>query len=569
VSLASLESPLSKNKERSRVAWRGARGVHMRVLPSVESRLAPYYALAVLLGVASLISGCAHSLLYDENRDKQAQAAQKAATEAHVADAVTSLEKAFADVAAREEAFIRDREAAFFDREVIRVSRAKSLKSKFNDDDTSIDGLITVLRARLAELGLRTPIDDSLTELQLQDVSMKGHTKFLEEKKENFLGVFGHRFISCTDIYAESAGPDAERAVPSKRLLESIVSANPGKNAADLRKMVSGDFKDAVGECRAVDDITKKRLALFDGGLIRDASADWKRIDAEIKSYETAHGEAKKKIDEISANLPTIPVDKSALEAVEGKAKKIDGAFSVVTEVFTAAGVQALAEERLKHLQAILAAVAGSDSKDGKVKLTPAEQRSVAIVRDLPMLNDEANKLFKDAQKPRLVPILAAIDHEKLVLQGIEAVQEVKRRRLAAAQNRRDALLSEATSIARVLEPLAGNNWADFSIDALERKLSSQSDKKDLKKLYRALATYGDEVKRQRIAAEVWKSRELASMYEESLIESKFAAAQWDDLMDTIAKVLVDYHASGIKQADVAEFFKALGLVAIGVGVAQ
>jgi hypothetical protein len=64
-------------------------------------------------------------------------------------------------------------------------------------------------------------------------------------------------------------------------------------------------------------------------------------------------------------------------------------------------------------------------------------------------------------------------------------------------------------------------------------------------------------------------ARSEAALYERNLVDSRFAAAQWDSLMDMIAKVLADYHAAGVKPAELAEFFKALGLVAIGVGVAQ
>lgn len=533
----------------------------MRVFRSLGSKRARSCAFAALAGAASLLSGCAHSLLYDENRDNQAKAAQKAATEAHVADAVTSLEKAFADVAAKEEAFIRDRETTFFDREIIRVSRAQSLGAKFTDSDSSIDGLFTVLDDRLKELGLRAN-PDGLTTLRTNDANMKGARKALITLTTQFLGAYGHRFRNCPEVYASAAGTGTQRTVPSKRLLQSIAAVN--------RPSIPGAYKDLVDACDRISTIAKGQVALFDKGAVQDASDQLKTIEGEIAKYEADHEAAKQKIEELSATLPTTPKEKSSLEGVEGAAKKIDGAFSTVTEAFNAAGVQALAEERLQHLQAVVAAIAGSTSEDGKVKLTDSQKRSVAIVRDLPMLNDEANKLFKDAQKPRLVPFLAAIDHEKLVLKGIDAVQDVKRKRYAAVQARQDALLSEAISIGRVLQPLrAKPAWASQSIDALEKQLSGQQNKTELKTLYRALATYGDEVRQDRIDAEVWKSRALAAMYEESLVESKFAAAQWDQLMDTIAQVLADYHASGIKQADVAEFFKALGLVTIGVGVAQ
>jgi sulfur transfer protein SufE len=88
-------------------------------------------------------------------------------------------------------------------------------------------------------------------------------------------------------------------------------------------------------------------------------------------------------------------------------------------------------------------------------------------------------------------------------------------------------------------------------------------------RLHRALAVYADEVQQHRIDGAVWLVRERSAQYEEGLAQSKSIAAQWDGLMDTQAKVLADYHAAGIKRSDIAEFFKALGLVSIGVGVAQ
>ena len=55
----------------------------------------------------------------------------------------------------------------------------------------------------------------------------------------------------------------------------------------------------------------------------------------------------------------------------------------------------------------------------------------------------------------------------------------------------------------------------------------------------------------------------------EGLTRAKYAAAQWDGLSDSIATVLADYHAAGVKTSDIAEFFKALGLFYVGAGVAK
>jgi hypothetical protein len=209
--------------------------------------------------------------------------------------------------------------------------------------------------------------------------------------------------------------------------------------------------------------------------------------------------------------------------------------------------------------------VAGS-SDETNVVLTRDEQAAVAVVRDLPALADEADKLLNEAKKPRVVPYLAAIDYQKLVVRSFEESQRVKRKQADALRKQLDAATSEAIALARVLQPLQAHpTWAAQSITQLDKSLSAE----DKRKLYQALATYADEVQQFRVEAAAWGMRAQAADYEEGLVRSKFAAAEWDKLNETMAAVLADYHAAGIKHADLAEFFKALGLVAIGIGVAQ
>lgn len=57
-----------------------------------------------IVATALVAAGCQTSLLYDEARDKQGKAAVKAVEEAHLTASVESLGKAFADMAAKEEA---------------------------------------------------------------------------------------------------------------------------------------------------------------------------------------------------------------------------------------------------------------------------------------------------------------------------------------------------------------------------------------------------------------------------------------------------------------------------------
>ena len=57
--------------------------------------------IVVVVMLAGL-GGCAHGLVYDEARDKQAQEAKRAAGELKVGDTVRALEKGYAEVTALE-----------------------------------------------------------------------------------------------------------------------------------------------------------------------------------------------------------------------------------------------------------------------------------------------------------------------------------------------------------------------------------------------------------------------------------------------------------------------------------
>jgi len=521
---------------------------------------------ATLLLAAWLASGCAHSVLYDENRDKQGQEAKKAVGEARLSDAIASLDKTFAEVAAREETSARERATDQFDRELRRVSRAPTLASRFGAAQGT-DGLLTVVQNRLTALGMREPGDDQLKALRTQDVQRRARTSALEASLAEFLGVLGHRFESCAAIYAASADPSQKSETPSERLTAGV--------AAERRALVAPKFGALVQNCKALDETAANRDKLFEkDGLIMALYARVDAAEREIIAYEVRQSGARQELNRAIAALQAeqrdvaAPGERPKLQSLEERAKSLRELVQSIgkgASAFELSGAHVAAEEKLRRLEAILGSLAGMPG-EGKVALSVDEQVSIAIVRDLPGLSDEADKLLKDAKKPRLVPFLAAIDHQKLVLQGFEAAQTAKRKQVDAIRNQLQASLKEAVALARVLQPLVKDkSWATRSISELDKTLKGP-EKRDF---YRALATYADEVQESRLEAALWRTREHAAQYEEGLQRSKSAAAQWDSLIDSIAAVLADYHAAGIKRADLAEFFKALGLVVIGIGVAQ
>lgn len=524
--------------------------------------------LALLAGTL-LVSGCTHVLVHDEHRDKQGQEAKKLVAEAHVGDTVAALEKAFNDVAALEETRARDRAAYLFDLELRVVSRAPALGSSFAEGVAGqTDGLQTVVESRLKKLALSDPSLDKLEALHTSAATIKARRTTAEVDLNEFFGTAGHRFEDCAAVYAGSEDPSGKT---EKK--ESISPALLRKLPAAKRVTARVGFPNLVDKCSRVDSALAEHGKLFDGAAINKVRSDIQAIQTDLQQYAIDMNKARGQLDVAARDLRTASEqaksgDSSKLEALQQRAIKVADLvkhLSQGSQALGEGGAHAMAAEKLDRLEAVLAAVAGA-SGEGKVELTEDEKVSVAVIRGIPALADEADKLLTEARKPRLVPLVAAVDQQRLVLKGFEARQAAKHKQLEARQHQLDAMLDEAEALAEVLRPLKENGaWESRSIEQLLGEPSGQSKVNFL----RALSIYADDVKRFRMEADVWDRRALAAKHEEGLSQSKHAAAQWDALADTIATVLSDYHAAGIKQADLAEFFKALGLLAIGAGVAK
>lgn len=524
--------------------------------------------LALLAGTL-FVSGCTHVLVHDERRDKQGQDARKLVAEAHVGDTVAALEKVFNDVAALEEFRARDRAAYLFDLELRVVSRAPALGSRFAEGVAGqTDGLQTVVESRLKKLALSDPSLNNLEALRRSAATIKARRATAEVDLNEFYGTSGHRFEDCAAVYAAAEDPTGKTDM-RERISPVLLKKLPVAKRVTARE----GFPNLVDKCSRVDSALAEHGKLFDGTAINKARSDILGIQTDLQQHAIDMNIARGQLDVAARELQTASEqaksgDGGKLEALQKRAIKVAELVKQLSQGSQALGAgsaHAMAAEKLERLEAVLGAVAGA-SGEGKVELTEDEKVSVAVIRGIPALADEADKLLIDARKPRLVPLVAAVDQQKLVLKGFEARQAAKHKQLEARQRRLEAMLDEAEALANVLRPLKENGaWESRSIEQLLGEPSGQSKVNFL----RALSIYADDVKRFRMEADVWDRRALAAMHEEGLSQSKYVAAQWDALSDTIATVLSDYHAAGIRQADLAEFFKALGLVAIGAGVTK
>ena len=512
-----------------------------------------------------LIAGCTHVLIHDERRDQQGQDVKKLVAEARIAGTVTALEKSFAEVAALEETRARDRAAYLFDSELRIASRAPTLTSKFRDEPPQPNGLRTVIEERVTTIGLLDVTPAGLRKLRSLAVQMRIRQEALETTIVEFRGTVGHRFESCTSIYGASDNPDTKS--------ENVSSQFLGKLQQDRRQLAQSKFPALVSHCKRIDQTLEERGKLFAGGVVKGVYDKLDRVQRDLLKYEIDMKSAREELEKAAKALAEVetaakPPGTSKLETIETRARKVSELVHTLSqggELFGTGAAHAMAAEKLVRLEAVLGAIAGA-SPDASIALSQDEKVSVAVIRGIPALADEADKLLAEARRPRLVPFVAALDQQKLVLEGFEAGRRAKRKQESIIRSELEVVLNEATALASVLAPLKANaDWSQRSVGQLLDQL--QGDKKVT--FLRALAIYADEVKLYRIEGAVWKVRAEAAQYEEGLARSKYASAQWDALIDTIATVLADYHAAGIKRADLAEFFKALGLVTIGVGAAQ
>lgn len=529
------------------------------------SKAAVHALGTALLGVL-ILGACANNVFYDETRDKQSQAAKKAVADAKISDAIANLQTTFNDLAKQEEDHARNRVKQLFDFEISVVSRAPSLASTAQSD-AGVNGLLTTVNARLTRLGLKAATQEGIKSLRTLEVKRNAKLRALEQTQIEFHGAVGHKFASCAEVYSASADPEHKGTLPSKQLLKTI--------PADRHALAQVKFDALVTDCKALDKVDQDRATLIDEtGEIASLSKRLNAVERDIAAYDVAKQLAKADLDAATKDFRTLsagtakaagPSRSETLSQRTATLQHVVDVIGAADSVFGLAGAQVVAEERLAHLEIVVGALAGTPSGDA-VKLSTDEQVAIAVVRDLPALADEADKLLNNARKPRLVPFLAAMEQEQLVVHGYEARQEAMRKQVTAARNQVQAALGEAVALARIKQLLEKDpTWATQSIDQLNRTLSGK-DKRDF---YTALALYADNVQQYRIDVAVWRSRELAAQYEEGLTRSKYAAAQWDSLLNTIASVLAEYHAAGIKQSDLAEFLKAFGLVVIGIGVAQ
>jgi hypothetical protein len=557
----------------------------------------PMRATLIAAIITTTLGGCAHSLVYDEARDKQAQEAKRASGELKMADTVRQLEKGYAEVAKLEVESAKLLAEMLRNKELARVATASALREKgpppAPGEMSELNGLLNVLEDRMTELGAKPRAKDaaeagsgrncggldcgSLKVIQATPVLLQARRETFELSRAEFRAFFGYDFRTCADVEAardatgalkrvfeEKFAPAAQRSAVKtgdyyKRLVTNCANLKRAQTAfnAAIGSEEPGSIRAVLTQAERVEkDIANRRAKLV---------AAEQRLASEVQKF-------KREEEELAPNeqssLATFQKRADALKNAVARIKK--GADAVAGD----AGPHAAAKELVNQLETVIGAIAGQESATDK--LDPQDKAAVAFVRALPELADEADKLLKEAGRARLVPFAVAREHYRLEVKGFEDDLAIKTRRMEALRARADAMTRELSALSRshylLTEGKTKRAWEPQTLAQLNSTLAqvnTTEGRRDRQNLYEALATYWDEVFFYRSEEQMWKARAGALQYDEGLARSTAAALQWDNLIGGVGTVLADYHASGVKPADIADFLKALGLVYIGTRIGR
>jgi len=518
--------------------------------------------------LSAALSGCAVSPFYSEARDKQGQALVQAAGKAELTTVIDEVDRRFAALRGLELETLRARAATQRELEIAAVA-APGPDGKGTLNTRYVQPL---LDKRIQRLVGRSMDAVSLDAALSNTAEREARDGQVNSMLRAFNSTAGLNLADCTAARTISADGgklraeardrvDASRRSSADALLPNLVKrcdqaaavraaqAEPGGELLNL----IGKLADANG--RAVR--YREALAQHRGDL-KAASAKYQsELDAATpKSGDaTAAGRLKSAATVLG----------SALGVLREGAKLSPDAFG-----------HAEALERVEALDAVVSAVAGGATD--LASLDAEQKRAVGTVRLIASVADEIDTALAATRKPRLAPLLLALEQQRLMVKGYEAHAALLDRRAALRRQQLDAAYAELSALAqarRALGPPAPNS-AGATVD-IERPFANAADAAadpgdGLRRrvaLYESMARYFDLVLYHRQRGAELEMAFNATSDEQVMQVSRTASAQWSSLLKQMAAVLAEHHAAGIKPADLAEFLKGFGLVTIGARIGQ
>lgn len=519
--------------------------------------------LAVVFALAG--AGCANPIFYNDARDKQGQALGKAVSQVDLVAVVSELDGKFIALRQLEADTLKARQATNRNLEIALVASAGA-----EGTETLSARYVRPLLDRRLERLLGAVPDAAEMDRVRAGLAEDGEVdRQAQSKLRAFNAMSGLNIDSCAaadriatsngDIQAQAlAGVSAGKQVPSKLL-----------------------FKDAHAKCKATRTIF---TAPTETSLLRTLIDQRDRDEMVVEQYRKALQTQQERLAsalrdyEIEAKALQPKADdagfRAQLTAAADRLKdRIDALRSAAQPgQLGAAFAQAEAIERLDALSNVLGALASGASDPAQ--LSASQLQAVALVRLIPSVADDANKLLQDAKRPRLGPLLLAKEQQRLAVEGFAAQLALLERKAAIRQKQVDAARDEVFALARArraLGPPAVGKGATVDLGKTidEALVDPEQGGRRRVALYESFALYFDHAQTHRVQQEMLDLEANGITDEIVIAQSRSAAKMWQSLMSNMASILADYHSAGIKPADLAEFVKGIGLFYIGYGAGK
>ena len=523
------------------------------------------WRVAAVVVAATAVSGCAVSPFYNEARDKQGQALVQAAAKAELATVVDEVDKRFAALRTLELETLRARAATNRELEIAAVA-SPGADGKGTLNSRYVQPLLDQRIQRLVGRSMDTAALDAALGNAAEREARDGQSQSMLRA---FNGTSGLSLTDCTAARAITAEDGKLRLEARERVAEARRSSADALLANLVRRC------DQAAAARPVaPDAGSELLNL--SGKFDQATDRAVRYREALKQHRSALKNASAEYqNELEAATPKSG-DATAAGRLKSAAAVLSSALGVLREgakLSPDAFGHAEALERVEALDAVVSAVAGGSTDLSALRAE--DKRAVGTVRLIASVADEIDTALAATRKPRLAPLLLALEQQRLVVKGYEAHAALLERRAALRRQQLDAGYAELSALAqarRVLGPPAAGS-AGGTVDLERGFADAAADTGDALRrrvaLYESVARYFDRVLHHRQRGAELEMAFNATSDEQVMLVSRTAAAQWSSLLKQMAAVLGEHHAAGIKPADLAEFLKGFGLVTIGARIGQ
>lgn len=525
------------------------------------------------------MAACSSVQLYDEGKDKAAEAAKKKYADAKLTDVLNGEEGNLDKLLATEIKAIGDNRALQLDIRFLRMA----------NDRTPLAGTVAKWAdKRLDDLGFSSSVQvrDALN----KEVEIDSKDRSLDQSASLIAQMSGGlRPPPCepTTKLADEF-PLGESATPEARALVPLAYSNYRKQCEEFigllkQRLLKGELLQAANGLQAADRKAKQ--------IKSEISVQKRAVAAARKAYEDAVAAGKVGADAVTG------------ERIRAQAEKLNAALATAKSFDDRFDLGVLASERVQSISALLVATA-SGKVDEAAQADKNLSSALVVAASAPALVDSIESLKAKAQAPPVSGLLIELRHQLLLVDHANKRLELMDRRATLARAKYQALIAEAQQWLEFKDALCslsnvgiqGRIVCDTIVvtaqgsnvqctHRLANGAMTPIANCPYAKPWNAVLDSGPpEARRAVDRAVAALSRATAARsqadeidfrlvdveHREALAANRTAIQAWDNLIAGPTDQLSTYYKSGLKPYEIGDLIvKALGLTAIAIGVAQ